>query len=433
MTMFRIKKAIDDTEGAMTVFGLFMLMTCIVIGGLGLDVANAYLARTQLQATTDAAAHAALYTRDSDTEANAIVAALDVVENMMPVAKYGQVIQATDIQFGTWDTSTGAFTPVSGSKTAVFVDSSRTTARSNPVGTYFLRIMGFNNWDVRRGAVYETYRPGCLREGFVARDIVDMQSNNEYSNGFCIHSNTHVEMNNANDYELGTVVSMPDKLDVVVPNDDLTSNPGLAQALRDASYQFRIINQLPSIIADLSTGGAVYGPSYITNSTVLTFQGGGFKASDLVPNRIHYVNCNGNQPVNFAASALIEDVVIVSNCQFHFAADAQLQNSIIATTNTAAKSIYAGAAFTLGKDDNCASGGDSKILTMGSIELTSQVDIYGSQMIAKDNIYLTANAVGIEGASLIAGGVISVTSNGKMGFCGGGMNNFEANYFRLVS
>ena len=293
--------------------------------------------------------------------------------------------------------------------------------------------MGFNNWDVRRGAVYETYRPGCLREGFVARDIVDMQSNNEYSNGFCIHSNTHVEMNNANDYELGTIVSMPDKLDVVVPNDDLTSNPGLAQALRDASYQFRIINQLPSIIADLSTGGAVYGPSYITNSTVLTFQGGGFKVSDLVPNRIHYVNCNGNQPVNFAASALIEDVVIVSNCQFHFAADAQLQNSIIATTNTAAKSIYAGAAFTLGKDDNCASGGDSKILTMGSIELTSQVDIYGSQMIAKDNIYLTANAVGIEGASLIAGGVISVTSNGKMGFCGGGMNNFEANYFRLVS
>ena len=41
-------------------------------------------------------------------------------------------------------------------------------------------------------------------------------------------------------------------------------------------------------------------------------------------------------------------------------------------------------------------------------------------------------AEGIEGASMIAGGLISGTSNMSMGFCGKSVEGYEAEYFRLA-
>ena len=55
----------------------------------------------------------------------------------------------------------------------------------------------------------ETYRPGCLREGFVADKMVDIQSNNGFESGFCIHSNVGISINQNNTFEAGTIVSMP--------------------------------------------------------------------------------------------------------------------------------------------------------------------------------------------------------------------------------
>ena len=68
----------------------------------------------------------------------------------------------------------------------------------------------------------------------------------------------------------------------------------------------------------------------------------------------------------------------------------------------------------VGRDDSCAADG-SQLLALGDIEFT-------------------ANADGIEGASFIAGGTISGTSNMIMGFCNhaGMERNFEAEYFRLA-
>jgi hypothetical protein len=43
--------------------------------------------------------------------------------------------------------------------------------------------------------------PDCLREGFVAENMVDIQSNNAYRNGFCIHSNDVVSLNSNNYFE----------------------------------------------------------------------------------------------------------------------------------------------------------------------------------------------------------------------------------------
>lgn len=431
MLINRLSHIRQSEEGALTAFGLFMLMGSIVVGGLALDVANAYLVRTQLQATADAAAHAAIYVRDSNDEATAINAALNVAETMMPASKYGTTLTAADIRFGTWDDGTQIFTVDPGNDDAVFVDIERSAANANPVATYFLRFAGIDKWDVRTGSVFETYVPSCFREGFVAQDPVDMQSNNTYENGFCIHSNDHVELNGGNEFGDTTVVSMPDMRDLIEPSS--SGNPGLEDALRDSSYIIRILNRLPTIINGLATGDDAYLPDYITSSIPINFNGAQFNTDDIVAGRIHIVDCNGGQKVNFSSSAVIEDAVIVTDCQVHFAADALLRNAILATTSTSNKSISAGAQFTLGDDDNCAEGGDAQVLSLGTVELTAGVQIFGSQIIAMDDILLTSNAVGIEGASLISGGTISVTSNGSMAFCGSGMTrNFLAEYFRMV-
>lgn len=429
----RIKNFLHDTQGAATAFGLFMLMTCFVVGGLALDVASAYMARAQLQATADAVAHTAIYVRDTDTEGAARTAALAVAEEMMPAAKYGTIIEPSSIKFGVWDASTRSFSESSGATSAVFVDVSRSTLRNNPVGTYFLRFVGLQKWDVRRGAVFETYRPTCFREGYVADDIVDTQSNNEYKNGFCIHSNTHVETNQNNDWETGVIVSMPDKRDIVLPASGYVQNPGLEPALRDGAYRLRILNRVQSILDDLNSGGSQYAPSYITNSSVVTLSGKTLDETDLVPGSIYTKSCSGNSGVTLKAGSTISNVVFITDCQIKLGNGVALVNVILATSNTASKSIN-GSHVRLGDNDGCADGGDTQVITKGGFEVASGLEVYGSQVIALGDIQFAAQADGIEGASFVAGGRIDGTSNAVMGFCGSGMtNNFEAEYFRMAS
>ena len=73
-------------------------------------------------------------------------------------------------------------------------------------------------------------------------------------------------------------------------------------------------------------------------------------------------------------------------------------------------------------------------MTTGGMKFTADLRLYGGQLIAKKAISFSANADGIEGASIISGETIDGTSNMNMGFCdGSGMeNNFESDYFRLA-
>ena len=418
----------------MTILGLFLFIACCVIGGLALDVANAYMARTQMQATADAAAHAALYVRDDQDAATAKTAALDVANTMMPSGAFGNVLDANRIRFGTWDAATRVFTFDPNSDDAVFVDTHRLDAQNNAVGTYFLSFVGMGHFDVRRGSVYETYRPLCLKEGMVGEGIVDAQSNNDYVNGFCIHSNTHVEFNSNNTFDDTVSVTMPYEEDLVIPSSGFDSNSGLKPALGSQSYQLRILNDVPDIIDDLRVGGAEYTPSYITSPMIVPLGSLNVDDTDFTPGSVHTADCFGGQKLFIKDAATLHDVVLVTNCKVQFGADAILENVIIATTNTDKRSLNAASTLTLGRDDNCATGGGVQLLTYGGVDFAADLHMYGSQILALGDIAFAANATGIQGASFVAGGEIDGTSNAIMGTCGTGMEgNFEAEYFRMAS
>ena len=430
MKQTHLQKFKDTEDGALTVFGLTMGVAAIVVGGLGIDVANAMMARTQLQVAADAVAHAALYYREFENEADSKNAAVALADVNLPHSKYGNTITANDIQFGYWDAANQIFQLDPNSKDGVMVDIARIQERNNGIGTYFLGFAGFASWDVRRAAVFETYMPTCFDEGIVGDKPVDIQSNNSFVNGFCVHSNDHVELNNGIYFEENTVLSMPDRQDLVEPV--AGNNIGIYEALRDGVYQMRIIRRLPDIIQALKTFDAEWLPDYINTTSVLNLPRSA-KPSDFVAGRVHVISCSGGQKINFASNILFQDMILVTNCQIHFAADAQLIHAVIATTHTGANSINSAAKMTIGRDDGCADDGGAQILSLGSVDFSAGLEMFGGQIVAVQDIQFSANANGIEGASIIAGGTVSGTSNMIMGFCGNGMErNFSVDYFRLA-
>ncbi|PWK51658.1 hypothetical protein, partial [Silicimonas algicola] len=358
--------------------------------------------------------------------------AMQILQANMPASVYGEVLDEEAIQFGEYDRATKTFTVDEDSRDAVLVETRRVSDNGNPVGTFLLHLVGVNQWDVARQSVFETFFPTCLKEGFVAKGVVDIQSNNSYFNGFCIHSNSHVEINQNNFFEAGTIVSMPDTDDLVVPNNGLDEekNEGLANALREGRWFIKILDRLDLIRQGVQDRDSRYAQSYTTNFTPLTLTGTTVSPSNFTAGRIYKSSCSNRLTFN---GGIYKGIVVIADCKMIFKNGAEFQDSVIITRSTDAKAMSAPNNLVLGAKDNCAEGGGAILVSYGGVEVASSLEMHGSQIIAADNVEFTANADGIRGASIVAGGRIDGTSNMNFAFCGGGMAHiFMAEYFRLA-
>lgn len=430
----RLGRFAKDTAGAMTAFALTTVVSCLMVGAYAIDYSYLNAVETRMQATADAAAHAAILTRAIDTEANARTRAISVAELNMPVATNGSVLRAADVEFGTWNAQTRTFTPSPGSSSAVRVTVRRTVATQNPLRTFLLRLAGTENLDVVRQAIMIGYNQQCLTEGFVAQGMVDIQSNNTFRNGFCIHSNTLFKVSSGNFFEPGVRVSMPNLSLLQQPNSGFGSNPGLQEALMVDRYDIRILSRIGQIITGLQTPGSRFIPSYITNQTPRVLTNRNISAADLTPGRIHTIQCSGNQSLNIANNAVITNVVIVTNCPISFGSGSSMENAVIATSNTGTKAISGPSGIRLGRNDGCAAGGGAQVISAGGIDFSSSLQVFGAQLLAGGNIGFSASASGVQGVAMVAGGTVSGTSGVNMSYCEGrGMEqNYTSVYARLV-
>lgn len=420
------------SDGSTTVMSLFSFITLAGVSALAVDVTHVYNKKIELQVAADMAAHAAIYNRESMSADEAKAAAVALVRHSLPPEHAGRLLTEETIAFGRWED--GEFVPDTESTSAVMVQTARSEELGNPVFSFLAQWIGQDSWDVRANSVYMTYRPVCFREGFVAEDVVDIQSNNAYFNGFCIHSNEYVSLNSNNTFEPGTIVSMPDEQDIDLPNSGFETNVGLEDALRSGAYRLRILNDLDQIFAGLRTADPRYTPDYITSTDTQEVFDRRPSVDDFLPGRVTIHGCPGTTATLQAGSSnILRDVVIVTDCEIKFANGLQLENVIIATTNTSATSFNSPSGLVVGRDDDCAEGGGAQLLTYGGMSFASDLHMYGGQFIALKDIEFAANAEGIEGAAMVSGGRIEGTSNMNMGFCGTGMNdNFEADYFRMA-
>ncbi len=421
-----------DEAGALTTFGLYICAAMAIVGGIAIDYQNLMTVRAQLQVTADAVAHAALYNRETMDPDDAKEAAIALVQSTQPNAKYGDVLLPDDIIFGTYDIADDKFYADPNGTEAVLVSTARLLERGNPVIGHLMQFVGFDTFDVRTNSIFVTYQPPCFREGFVAEDVVDIQSNNAFYNGFCIHSNTYVSVNSNNFFEPGSVVSMPDTTLLDLPNSGFETNEGLRQALRNGVYRLRLLNRINHEIDEIMTFGSERMPAYINGPLVHALHGKQIKASDLVQNAYNRITCNGNS-ITITPDVPLQNMVVHTPCEVTFGNGTVLDNTIFITTATHQDYAVKGSHIQVGRDDNCADDGGSIIISKGGMTFASNLKAYGAQLLALGNIEFAANADGIEGASFISGMTISGTSNMTMGFCGGGMDHtLQADYFRLA-
>jgi len=422
-----------EEDGAMTILGLYVLAGAFVVSALAIDFAYLMASQTQLQVAADSAAHAALYYRDTHDADDARARAVAIAKHDLPEsARYGNVLRPDDVEFGWFDYATRSFTPSDHIQTAARVRPSRAAASGNPVASIFFKLVDKDWWDIRTEAVFTTFSPPCLREGFVAEGIVDIQSNNGFASGFCVHSNTYVSLNSNNTFEPGTVVSMPDLDKLDMPKSGFERNEGLQVALRTGYYRLRVLRKIDEIHADITSGMGRYAPNYIQGLSPIHVDGRKMSAGDFVTGRIHHIHCSGGK-LNFPGGLHLRRMVLITDCEVKFGQNVVLEDVVFFNTNTSDKSFNAASSLQLGVDDNCAAGGGAQLVTRGGVNVASDLRLYGGQIIALKNIEFAANAHGIQGASLVSGQQIDGTSNMDMGFCGAGMEqNFEASYFRLA-
>lgn len=423
-----------DARGAMGMFGLYCFACMAAVGGLAIDVSHVHAERVRLQLAADAAAHAALVARRKMPAEAAKQQAIAVAAPILDGRGGGKALQPADIAFGRFDRATGSFTADPAATGSVRVSTARLEARGNAVASFVSSIIGVDSWSISREAVFEAFSPGCAEQGFLAEGPIDVQSNNAYLNGFCLHSNTWVSINSNNSFTPGTVLSMPDMTLLDMPASGFANNPGLQAALRPREVEIRELRDLAAIIDQIQTLGSWHTPDYVTSGTVIQLKGTSFDPSHFTAGRIHRItDCAGK--VTIATKALattVRKAVIVTDCAVSLGSGLAFEDAVLATRDVGAKSVTGASGVRLGRVDACQPGGGAQVLTLGSADLPSGFNLHGSQVIARGDITFSSNANGV-GLSLIAGGRIDGTSNMTMTRCRDGMaGNFKVDHYRLA-
>lgn len=414
----------------MTVFGMMMTFLILAVGGIAADYANAVRVRTYLQVAADAAAHAALLEREFGTAAEARAVGIDVARATIERTNHGDAIRPEDIQFGYWDAGSAAFTVDNSSRRAVMIDVARIADRQNSVATFFLKLVGFDDWNVRRQTVFETYDPRCLIEGYVSDTHIEIQQHSLFEAPFCIHSNDTMSIQSFNTFEPGVKLYAPDLLNV-----SAGSNTGLIEALEAKEpIDLRIVERIAEIIAGVTNPSSIYFPDYITDTSAVSLAPGTtITAANWQEGRIHRANCNKPKEKLLISTSTLRRGVLVTNCLVQFD-DAILEDVIIANESIDPKSFNGSAGIQLGRADSCAAGGGAQLVTMGGIDFAAKLQLHSGQMIAAGDIKFVSHANGHWGGSVIAGGLIDSGNHVTQRACdgAGSEDNFTAAYFRLA-
>ena len=453
-----LKRALDgarDEDGAISVLNVFFTVALAIFAGLAIDMSSLISARTQLQVAADVAGHAALYTRTETGDPDlAKDTAVKVAAANMENSRFGTILTTSDIHFGTYDQATKSFSVDETQPNAVWVETSRLGEKANPVSSFLLQFIGIWDWDVRTTSVFTREVLPCTTDGFYANGRVDMQSNNSFMKGFCIHSDSQVELNQNNffDYDNGVRVSMPTYANLILADDGYAQNTNLWEArMERGPYNLNVENLIDDIIDGIRTGHVDYARSYITDLTVLTVTpgsgagtgadggdtavggkkkggGGGGKSelsmADLTKGRIHEVECTSGTTLSVAAETF-EDVVVITDCDFSFANGVILSNATFITESLHAdNSIGSPQGLTIGTASGCNTNGSATLVTRGGMKSAAKMSLFGGQVVAAGNVNFAAQGVGFGSASVIAGGEIDGTSLATFSGCTVGNDHF---------
>ena len=117
----------------------------------------AYATRNKLQVTAEAAALAGAPELPDQTEV--IAKALEYVEENMPAANHGTVLDSSDVVMGNWDPATETWTPGMTPFNAVQVTTRRSTENQNRLELFLAPVLGLGFLDMETSAVAYAKNP----------------------------------------------------------------------------------------------------------------------------------------------------------------------------------------------------------------------------------------------------------------------------------
>ncbi len=453
MSIAGFNRFLRDESGGYTIWSLIWFSLYVAMGGLAVDVTDAYRNQTMLQSTADASALAAVMSLPDKNDA--LAQALTYATDNMNPAINGNVLEANEVIFGDWDFDTRTFTPDTTAPDAVRVITRRDDENNNPLATNFLRILGLwglpvDSWNISVEAVAVAYVPECRRGGFVAANRVKFTDGNYFFNDICVHGqnmNTDpghdyaIDMANHNRFQkrickpeekgpCGVQVSMP-KYEYMDGSPKLYEmNYGLEDAMAEGDVypDDALDGAVGKIIDGLTDPESGHMPEYIkfdADGAPIVFSPpeGEKYAGPYDPGIIYDVKCSSRKKtLSLPTGATISEVVIIADCNIKASNDLILEDVVVASTSLGNRNdplgnnaVNLASAARLGATKFCDTGeGGVEVYALASAHVAAKLGMNGLRAVVGGDLQFAAQGTAL-GVSIQAGNDIIFTAAGSKG------------------
>ncbi|MEM9344936.1 MAG: hypothetical protein AAGA87_18020 [Pseudomonadota bacterium] len=161
-------------------------------------------------------------------------------------------------------------------------------------------------------------------------------------------------------------------------------------------------------------------PDYVTDQTLpfpVTPAGSEVTAGDIAPNAVNHFSCNG-PTLTFEAGLVVEDAVIVTDCQVQFGAGVALEDATLVVLDPSDQAVRAPDGVRLGATDYCSTGqGGATVVSLGGVSLGSGTAAYGATVVADGSVSVDSVPDGLGGINFMSGGEIEAAASGTVGDC----------------
>ncbi|MCK4862612.1 MAG: hypothetical protein KAS85_11925, partial [Rhodobacteraceae bacterium] len=339
---------------------------------------------------------------------------------------------------------------------------------SSAVGTFFLRFVGFDRFNVVTSATAKVFEARCYFDGLIAAGTVKLSTGQNFLDEYCIHGQEGLDISHDNYFQLGTIASTEfvENCGPSAIHCTPDQNPGIVPAFREQSLNLSKTTSI-GLYTDILLNGYSDDPSlYRVNDYVASlvfnyeYDPGGEAPTDtslpiltldhwktfspkpnepldvrsLDPSKINVIDCGRNGfDVKLDVELEIVDgveeeftlehiVIVGKGCDFTFDSSVNFADAIIATTATGNQTFSGSSGVVLGDDDGCTQGGEVTLITAGSVSFAAKLSAYDVEIIAADDVHIAAKANDMGqhwGTSVTAGGDIQVTTGHTFHGCEG--------------
>ena len=453
----RLDRFLRDERGGYTIWGLLWFMLYVGIGGLAVDVTDAYRNQSMLQATADAAALAGIMS-PLDDENEVDTWAVAYAGFNMASSVHGDVLKTTEVDIGTWSFTDRKFSVGGAEPNAVRAITRRDANNENPVATNFLRIIGLETWNVNAVAVAAKGIDECANNGIIAGGALDVKTHIEFYDDICLigHEKFWFRSNETtfgDDVYIGAGCYEEEKKCIgpgsqVMDNEDFLDAFDMdeggnyedptrpANALKVGAYIDAVLSiagydNFDAFEAAIEADDPFVdysGYDYLANDDGVTIGVGLIYGDEplsalpdvLVQYTVYDLDCPQNGYV--LPEGNYDHVAVIADCPISFATGSTytITNSLIATTFSGGRASISGSANINLGTEGCGDG--NEMYSLGDINFSSDGQFANLRILADGDIHFAASSDSPNGTNIQATGDVFLASGSaatsQYGLCG---------------